>query len=150
MWKFREAGNNEGNHLMRATARKGTKGVACEQIPTTRTLKLPVPSQLTASGPSYLSGVSCRCVGTVWRARPMNIAYRYLRRVDCPRECLQAALISRQMEFDIRYARLNFPTDRPPVPYKGFAVWRWRARKKHAGDEVLGVKLSTRSSGGER
>lgn len=50
-------------------------------------------------------------MGARARAPAMNIAFRYLGRANCPRECLEAVLISCQSEFGIRHARLENASD---------------------------------------
>lgn len=54
---------------------------------------------------------ACGWMGARARAPAMNIAFRYLGRANCPRECLEAVLISCQSEFGIRHARLENASD---------------------------------------
>lgn len=85
-----------------------------------------------------VSCIECVRVGGWVRARApaMNIAFRYLGRANCPRECLEAVLISCQSEFGIRHARLENASDSfsiilsslPPCALRG-------ERKGRRGDE---------------
>lgn len=77
----------------------------------------------------------CVCVGARAHTRAMNIAFRYLGRANCPRECLEAVLISCQSEFGIRHARLENAFDSFSISFSSlfplcFGKGRERKRKR--------------------
>lgn len=83
----------------------------------------------------------CVCVGARARTRAMNIAFRYLGRANCPRECLEAVLISCQSEFGIRHARLENAFDSFSISFSSlfplcFGKGRERKRKRRERERV--------------
>lgn len=83
----------------------------------------------------------CVCVGARAHTRAMNIAFRYLGRANCPRECLEAVLISCQSEFGIRHARLENAFDSFSISFSSlfplcFGKGRERKRKRRERERV--------------
>lgn len=69
-------------------------------------------------------------MGARARAPAMNIAFRYLGRANCPRECLEAVLISCQSEFGIRHARLENASDSFSIILSSLPPALWEGRGK--------------------
>ena len=93
-----------------------------------------------AGAVSCMEGVCvCECVwkGARARARAMNIAFRY--RANCPRECLEAVLISCQSEFGIRHARLENASDSFSITFPRFSICALKERGERKKRRVFEV-----------
>lgn len=93
-----------------------------------------------AGAVSCMEGVcACVWVGARARARAMNIAFRYLGRANCPRECLEAVLISCQSEFGIRHARLENASDSFSITFPRFSICALKERGERKKRRVFEV-----------